>query len=447
MQMKTVCVVGLGYVGLPLAVAWGRAGFSVLGIDLDEGKVGQLREGKSPIGDVPDSDVAELVNSGRLSVANDYGMLPSADIISVCVPTPIALAKTPDLTHVIDAARGIAGYLRPGQLVILESTTYPGTTEEVVLPILERSGLKVGADFYLAFAPERINPGDRKNTLANTPRVVGGVTPACSEAAKTALSCIAPKVHVVGSPKAAEMTKLWENIFRSVNVAMANELALLCERMSIDVWEVIEAASSKPFGFMPFYPGAGVGGHCIPVDPYYLSWKAREYDFYTRFIDLASQVNLSMPYHVVERVAEALNSQGKSLAGSRILILGVAFKKDVDDARNSPAEKVIELLARRGAHVCYNDPFVPHFNVDGSPFIEGHLSLDSTSLSDEGISRSDCTIIVTGHTQYDYERLAELAPLIVDCCNATRNIKSRRGNVVRVGSPNGNGSANTKGFR
>jgi UDP-N-acetyl-D-glucosamine dehydrogenase len=342
--------------------------------------------------------------------------------------------KAPDLIYIEQASRGIASRLRADQLIILQSTTYPGTTEEFVLPILEESGLKAGEDFYLAFSPERINPGDRQFTVENTPKVVGGLTPQCTELARLLLAQLFAHVHVVSSPRAAEMSKLLENIFRSVNIALVNELALLSERMEIDIWEVIEAAKTKPFGFMPFYPGPGVGGHCIPVDPYYLSWKAREYDFYTKFIELAAEVNQTMPYHVVDLVAQALGLEGKSLANAQVLILGVAFKRDIDDARNSPAERIIELLLRRGAQVNYNDPYVPRYRVGRDVFCPDERWLESVELTRDTLASADCVVIVAGHDATDYAQVVNWARLVVDTVNITKGL-SGSARVVRVGAP------------
>jgi UDP-N-acetyl-D-glucosamine dehydrogenase len=430
----TVAVIGLGYVGLPLAVGFARAGYQVLGLDVDPAKVDSLSQGRSYIQDVASSDLAAVVASGRLKATTDYRLLGEMDAIFICVPTPFDARKAPDLSYVEEAARGIAAHLRAGQLVVLQSTTYPGTTEEFVLPLLEESGLKAGLDFCLAFSPERINPGDQKYTVENTPKVVGGLTPRCTELARALLAELFAHVHVVSSPRAAEMTKLLENIFRSVNIALVNELALLSERMGIDLWEVIEAAKTKPFGFMPFYPGPGVGGHCIPVDPYYLSWKAREYDFYTKFIELAAEVNLAMPYHVVDVISQALGHEGKVLTGSRILVIGVAFKRDIDDARNSPAERIIELLLRRGADVCYSDPYVPRYRVGRDVFCPEERWLEHVELSDELLASADCAVIVAGHRVVDYARLLEQASLVVDTDNSTHGLRGTA-RVVRIGAP------------
>jgi UDP-N-acetyl-D-glucosamine dehydrogenase len=429
-----LAVIGLGYVGLPLAVGFARAGYPVLGLEVDERKVAAVNEGRSYIQDVAGSDVMSLVKAGHLSASNDYDLLLNADAIFICVPTPFDSMKAPDLTYIAQAARGIASRLRAGQLVILQSTTYPGTTEEFVLPLLEESGLQGGRDFHLAFSPERINPGDREYTVENTPKVVGGLTPHCAELARSLLAQLFAQVHVVSSPRSAEMSKLLENIFRSVNIALVNELALLSERMGIDIWEVIEAAKTKPFGFMPFYPGPGVGGHCIPVDPYYLSWKAREYDFYTKFIELAAEVNQTMPYHVVDLVSQALSQEGKPLEGAKVLVLGVAFKRDIDDARNSPAQRIIELLLTRGARVSYNDPFVPRYRVGRDVFHPEERWLESVDLTDQVLADADCVIVVAGHKATDYSKVLQQARIVVDTVNATRGIGGPA-HVVRVGAP------------
>lgn len=430
-----IVVIGLGYVGLPLAVELARLGYAVDGLEVDPARVEAIAAGRSYIGDVPAQAVSELVKRQRLRATSDYAILRQADAIFICVPTPFDEAKAPDLSYVVAAARGIAEHLQPGQLIILQSTTYPGTTEEVVLPLLQAKGMAAGQDFFLAFSPERINPGDRQHTVANTPKVVGGVTPPCAELARLLLSQLTPEVHLVSSPRAAEMTKLLENIFRSVNIALVNELAKLCEVMGIDIWEVIRAATTKPFGFMPFYPGPGVGGHCIPVDPYFLSWKAREYDFYTKFIELAADVNQSMPYHVVARLSDALNERGKTLRGSKILILGVAFKPDVDDARNSPAQRIIQLLVARGAQVNYHDPYVPIFEVGPDPILPQRLVLRSLPLGGETLREQDGVVIVTGHRSLDYPRIVAQASLVLDTMNATQGINDHSERIARLGAP------------
>jgi UDP-N-acetyl-D-glucosamine dehydrogenase len=430
-----ICIIGLGYVGLPLAVGFAKAGYRVFGLDVDGRKVAALERGESYIQDVLGQEVLPLVTAGMLIPTTDYCTLGFVDVIFICVPTPFDEMKAPDLSFIVRASEGIVYHLRPEQLIVLQSTTYPGTTEEVVLPILERSGLEAGVDFHLAFSPERINPGDKVFTAENTPKVVGGLTPRCSELARALLAQLTPEVHIVSSPRVAEMTKLLENIYRSVNIALVNELALLSERMGIDIWEVIEAASTKPFGFMPFYPGPGVGGHCIPVDPYYLSWKAREYDFYTKFIELAAEVNQAMPYHAVSKISEGLNRQGKPLRGARVLILGVTFKRDVDDARNSPAQRIIELLLAQEVQVTYNDPHVPQFKVGHDVFYRDELTLRSAELSERLLAEHDCTVIVAGHTSYDYVWVVRHAPLIIDTVNATRGVTEGREKILRVGVP------------
>jgi UDP-N-acetyl-D-glucosamine dehydrogenase len=416
-------------------VEFARLGFRVIGLDVNEKRVAAIKRGESYISDVAGDGIASLITAGRLKATTDYETLREADIILICVPTPFDEMKAPDLSFIVRASEGIGSHLRPGQLIVLQSTTYPGTTEEVVLPILERSGLEAGVDFYLAFSPERINPGDKVFTVENTPKVVGGLTPRCSELARALLAQLTPQVHVVSSPRVAEMTKLLENIYRSVNIALVNELALLSERMGIDIWEVIEAASTKPFGFMPFYPGPGVGGHCIPVDPYYLSWKAREYDFYTKFIELAAEVNQAMPYHVVSKISEGLNRQGKPLRGAKVLILGVTFKRDVDDARNSPAQRIIELLLAQKVQVTYNDPYVPQFRIGHDVFYRDGLTLRSVDLSETLLAEQDCTVIVAGHTSYDYGWVVRHAPLIIDTVNAARGVSEGREKIVRIGVP------------
>jgi UDP-N-acetyl-D-glucosamine dehydrogenase len=428
-----VAIIGLGYVGLPLATAFAKAGFRTTGLDVDHRKVDAIVEGRSYIPDVPDDDVAVHVQSGRLTATSDYNVLSEVDAIFICVPTPYDAQRAPDLFCIRSASKGIEPRLKPGQLIVLQSTTYPGTTEEIVQPILEQSGLKAGVDFYLAFSPERIDPGNKQWSAYNTPKVVGGLTPECTQLAVDLLLQMGASVHPVSSTRTAEMTKLLENTFRAVNIALVNELALLTERMGIDFWEVVEAAKTKPFGYMPFTPGPGVGGHCIPVDPYYLSWKAREYDYYTEFIELAGEVNQAMPYHVVDLVAQALSLCEKPLYGARVLVLGVAFKPDIDDARNSPAERVIELLLSRGAVVRYHDPYVPRFQVGDDVFHREAIVLESVSLTEEEIAAADCAVIVTDHRSVDYARVVKHAALVVDTRNVTAGLSD--GEVVRLGAP------------
>ncbi len=429
-----IAVIGAGYVGLPLAMALADAGFPVTALDLDSRKVDSLRAGQSYIQDVSSESVQQQLTAGRLRATTDYAVLGEADVVFVCVPTPFDKMKTPDLRHIVHAAQGIADHLHPEQLVVLQSTTFPGTTEEVVQPILEHTGLKAGRDFYLAFSPERIDPGTAHGyTVYNTPKVVGGVTPTCAELTAAVLRTINPHIHLVSTPRAAEMTKLLENIFRSVNIALVNELALLSERMGIDMWEVIGAARTKPFGFMPFYPGPGVGGHCIPVDPYYLSWKAREYDFFTKFIQLAAETNEAMPHHVAALVAEALARRGKTVRGARILALGVAFKKDVDDARNSPAERLIELLLAQGADVSFHDPHVARFRIGGNPFLPATRELTCVELDAATLAQADLVVIVVAHSAYDWPWIVDHAPLVVDTVNVTDGAAPDR--VIRLGAP------------
>jgi UDP-N-acetyl-D-glucosamine dehydrogenase len=433
---KLIAVIGLDYVGLPLAVAFGRANVPVVGVELSAHKVDELNAGRSYIPDVPTSDIASLVKAGWLRPTTDYEAVRDADSIFICVPTPYDATKAPDLTYIINAVEGIAPRLRAGHLVVLQSTTYPGTTDEVVLPILERTGLKAGVDFDLAFSPERIDPGNTKFSAINTPKVVGGTSERATQRAADLLRRIGAPVEIVSSARAAEMTKLLENIFRSVNIALVNEMALLCERMGLNVWEVIRAASTKPFGFMPFYPGPGVGGHCIPIDPLYLSWKAREYDFHTNFIDLAAEVNESMPYHVVDLVTQALSNQGRGVANSQVLVLGVAFKHDIDDPRNSPAERVIELLLLRGAQVSYYDAYVPQYSIGPDVYHRDRQLLTSIELTDDALRQADCVVIVTGHHNVDYTRVVECARLVVDSCNATGQVAAARDKVMRLGASN-----------
>ena len=430
-----VGVIGLGYVGLPLATGLAKCGFNVVGIDATQAKIDSISRGISYIPDVLTSDVADLTRRKLLIATTDYGVLADVDVIFICVPTPFNPMKAPDLTFVQQAAAGIAKHLQPGQLIVLQSTTYPGTTEEVVQPLLEQAGLIAGKDFFLAFSPERIDPGRSDFTVENTPKVVGGINAESAQLAGDLLAHLTPQIHLVSSPRAAEMTKLLENIFRSVNIALVNELALLSERMGIDFWEVIEAAKTKPFGFMPFYPGPGVGGHCIPVDPYYLSWKAREYDFYTRFIELAAEVNGDMSYHTVELIRQGLNRSGKSLRGSSVLILGVAFKPNIDDARNSPAERVIELLVKDGTCVTYHDPYVTHFAVGGNVVLHEKIMFDGVPLTPETLAAADGVVIITGHKDIDYEWVIAHSPVVIDTVNVTHNLKIDTGNVLRLGAP------------
>jgi UDP-N-acetyl-D-glucosamine dehydrogenase len=419
-----VAVIGCGYVGLPLAVAFAHAGFRVLALDLDEKRISQLRRGSSYIRDVADAELGPAVRDGKLNPTTDYDSLREADVILVAVQTPFDRAKQPDLRFIVKAAEGISTRLHQGQLVILESTTYPGTTDEVMKPILERSGLRAGHDFFLAFSPERIDPGNTTFRINNTPKVVGGVDPLSTDLAVAILEQITEgHVHPVSSARVAELTKLLENTFRSVNIALVNELAMLCDRMHLDVWEAIDAAATKPYGFMPFYPGPGVGGHCIPVDPYYLAWKAREFDFHTRFIELAAETNLSMPFFTVGRIRKMLDDGGKALRGARVLALGAAFKRDIDDARQSPAVRVMEILSDQGADLQYHDPYVPSVRLEVPLFADGGgPTLQSVALEDETLRRADCVVILVAHSGIDYGRVVRFAPRVFDAVNATRGL-------------------------
>jgi UDP-N-acetyl-D-glucosamine dehydrogenase len=424
-----VGVVGLGYVGLPLAVEFAHAGFQVTGIDLDERKVAQLNGGESYIQDVPTSVVAPLVKAGKLAATTNPGAVSDFDTINICVPTPLRKTKDPDLSFVVSAVEAIQGHLHPGMLVILESTTYPGTTEEVVQPILEKTGLKAGVDFFLAFSPERVDPGNEKWNTKNVPKVVGGLTPDCARLAGALYRSSIDRVVEVSSPKVAEMVKLLENTFRAVNIGMVNELAMMCDRLGISVWEVVEAAATKPFGFMPFYPGPGLGGHCIPIDPFYLSWKVKEVGFEARFIELAGQVNGSMPHHVVDKITDALNTQGKAVKGANILTLGVAYKRDIDDVRESPALDVMALLLKKGGRVTYHDPFAP--KIDGHHW-PGGVDLTSQPLTNELLSGADCVVILTDHRQFNYADIVKHARVVVDTRNA---IKTAHPHVFKLGAP------------
>lgn len=418
-------VIGLGYVGLPLAVAFSQAGFRVIGFDVQQKRVELVNQGRSYIADVSNERLSFAVTSKVLEATRDKSRFREVDAYCICVPTPLTKSKEPDLSYVVHEVEEISRRIRPMQLVILESTTYPGTTREVILPILERSELKPGTDFYLAFSPERVDPGNKKYTIKNTPKIVGGINAESTRLAGLLYRQVADIVVTVSSPAVAEMTKVFENVFRSVNIALVNELAQLCEKMRISVWEVIDAASSKPFGYMPFYPGPGVGGHCIPLDPYYLANKAREYDFHTRFIELAAEVNERMPYHVVSRIMEALSAKGKSLNGAKVLVLGVAYKKDAGDTRESPSLKIVQLLHEKGAVIDYNDPYIPTVTLDGGG------SLISTELTDERLVSADCVAIATDHSCYDLEKIVTSAKLVFDARGMTRGLK--RNNIIRLG--------------
>jgi len=433
-----VGIIGLGYVGLPLALRFAGQGHRVTGFDTDPAKVKKLNAGQTYIEHIPAETIGAFVKEKKFSATGDFACLREVDAILICVPTPLDERREPDLTFVEQTAQAIQPHLQREQLVVLESTTYPGTTEELVLPILEQSGLRCpivnrneaenpATDFYLAFSPEREDPGNKEFGLAQIPKVVGGVNPPSRRAAENLYAQVVSRVVAVSSTRAAEMTKLLENIFRSVNIALVNELKMLSLRMGVDIWEVIDSAATKPFGFMPFYPGPGLGGHCIPVDPFYLSWKAREYDFATRFIELAGEVNTAMPYHVVNAVADALNQHQKSLKGSRILILGMAYKKDVDDTRESPSLKLMQLLGQRGAQVDYNDPHIPHlYKMRHYDYSDKR----SVELTPQNLAGYDCVVVATDHSAYDFAAIVASARLVVDTRNATRRVTAHREKIV-----------------
>ena len=414
-------IVGLGYVGLPLAVELGKAGFPVTGIDLDESKIARINSGSSYILDVPTADLALLVEARTLRATTDFSIIQELDTINICVPTPLRKTKDPDMSYIVSACQEIAKYIHPGMLIILESTTYPGTTDELVLPMLERDDMKVGRDFFLCFSPERVDPGNPNFQTHNIPKVVGGITPACTEMGSLFYSQALEKVVPVSSTRVAEMVKLLENTFRMINIGLANEMALMCDRMQINVWEVIDAAATKPFGFMPFYPGPGLGGHCIPIDPFYLSWKTKQAGIEARFIELAGYINGQMPHFVVDKVQNALNDHSKPLKGSHIHILGVAYKKDIEDVRESPALDIIHLLNRRGARVTYTDPHVPTLQHEGVASHSEGLELTGTA---------DCVLILTNHSAFSYDSIVKKARLIVDTRNALRGYTAE--NIARL---------------
>ncbi len=422
-------VVGLGYVGLPLAVEFAKAGFHTTGIDLDARKVEAVQEGRSYIPDVASADVEALRTSGKLDATTDFSIVRELDTINICVPTPLRKTKDPDMSYIVSAAESIAKYLHPGLLVCLESTTYPGTTDEVVRPLLEATGLKAGRDFFLAFSPERVDPGNATFQTHNVPKVVGGLTANCLELATALYGSAISTIVPVSSTRVAEMVKLLENTFRAVNIGLVNELALMCDRMEIDVWEVVDAAKTKPFGFMAFYPGPGLGGHCIPIDPYYLSWKAKQSGFDPRFIELAGHINGGMPHYVVDKVAEALNTKRKAINGSKILIAGVAYKRNIDDLRESPALDVMGLLHARGASITYADPFVPE--IDAREW-SGRIPLKAVTVSRGSFAAYDCIVVITDHQAFDYTGMVAEADLIVDTRNA---IKTSAPNVFKLGAP------------
>jgi len=416
-----VGIVGLGYVGLPLAVEFAKAGFVVTGIDVSAEKTRRVNAGDSYVGDIPSATLAPLVTAGKLRATTDFAAIRELDTINICVPTPLRKTKDPDMSYIVSASQEIANHFHAGLLVILESTTYPGTTDELVLPMLTKSGLEVGRDFFLCFSPERVDPGNPKYQTANIPKVVGGCTAACTEMGRLFYSQALQHVVPVSGTQVAEMVKLLENTFRMINIGLVNEIALMCDRMGINVWEVIDAAATKPFGFMPFYPGPGLGGHCIPIDPFYLSWKTRQAGIEARFIELAGYINGQMPHFVVGKIQSALNDAGRPVKGSHIHVMGVAYKRDIDDLRESPALDVMLLLQRRGGVVTYSDPYVPTVRLDG---------LDLTSCSEEIAAAADCTVIITDHAAFDYQALVARAPLLVDTRNALKGVNSPK--IVRL---------------
>lgn len=418
-------VVGLGYVGLPLAVEKAKAGYNVTGFDVQEKKVDSVNKGINYIGDIIDTDLKNLVQTGKLKATTDFSFVRDVDTVCIAVPTPLDLYKQPDLSYVISSTRSVAKYVHKGMLVVLESTTYPGTTEEVCKPILEESGLKCGVDFFLAFSPERVDPGNKMYKTKNTPKVVGGCTRECTEvAAMLYRSVLQSEVYEVSSPAVAEMEKILENTFRNINIALANEMAILCNRMGIDVWEVVDAAKTKPYGFMPFYPGPGLGGHCIPLDPFYLEWKAKEYDYHTKLIETSGIINDYMPEYVVEQAMKLLNTQKKAMNGSKVLLLGVAYKKDIDDLRESPALKVIDNLIKNDAEIIYNDPYIPEFTHNNVKYVSQDL--------DKSVKEADIVIITTDHSDYDYEKIAAEAKIIYDTRNAMKDVKNNKGKIHKL---------------
>jgi UDP-N-acetyl-D-glucosamine dehydrogenase len=411
-----VGIVGLGYVGLPLAVEFAKAGFSVTGIDLVESKVARINAGDSYVQDICPAEVARLVDENRLTATTDFSVISELDTINICVPTPLRKTKDPDMSYIVSACQEIARYFHPGMIAILESTTYPGTTEEVVLPMLSTPDMQVGRDFFLCFSPERVDPGNARFQTRNIPKVVGGVTPACTEMGAHFYSQALETVVPVNGTQVAEMVKLLENTFRMINIGMVNEMAVMCDRMGINIWEVIDAAATKPFGFMPFYPGPGLGGHCIPIDPFYLSWKTRQAGVEARFIELAGYINGQMPHFVAEKVQHALNDRGKAVKGSRVHILGVAYKRDIDDVRESPALDIMHLLQRRGAILTYSDPYVPLIRIDGNEIFASEM--------EAALGQADCAVIITDHSTVDYQAVLRDASLVVDTRNTLRGIQS-----------------------
>ena len=418
-----VGIIGLGYVGLPLALEFGKAGFKVTGFDIDIAKVKNANKGRSYVKDIKSADLAREVERGKFVATTDFNRLGEMDAISICVPTPLNKTRDPDMSYIIAATKELSKKLKRGQLIVLESTTYPGTTEEVILPMLEEKGFKAGKDFYLAFSPERVDPGNKVYQTGNTPKVIGGITKKCLQLASLLYGQVIERIVPVSSTRAAEMVKMLENTFRAINIGLANEVAIMCDKLCIDVWEVVDAASTKPFGFMPFYPGPGLGGHCIPVDPSYLSWKMRMLNYNARFIELASEINSSMPEYVVNKIVDALNRKGKAMKGAKVLIIGVTYKKDIEDIRESPALSIIEHLIKKGVRVSYNDPFVKQLSLDGTGF-------KSLRLTPKMLSSADCVVIVTDHSIYNYGEIVKYSRMVIDTRNVTKHINSQK--IVRL---------------
>ena len=423
-----VGVVGMGYVGLPLGMAFAEAGFPVTGLDVDTRKVDSIGKGESYIKHIPSAPLKELTSAGKLKATTDFARAKEMDCIIICVPTPLTASREPDMSYIVKTGEALSPHVRPGQLFILESTTYPGTTDEVLKPLLEKSGLKAGVDFHLAFSPEREDPGNKNFNTKTIPKIVGGFTPGCLEVAQALYSSALKETVAVSSTRVAELAKLLENIYRCVNIAMVNEMKMLCDRMNIDVWEVINAAATKPFGFQAFYPGPGLGGHCIPIDPFYLTWKAREYEFHTKFIELAGEVNTQMPYYVVTRTMEALNKTRKTLNGAKVLCIGAAYKKDIDDMRESPSLRIITLLKEKGAEVDYHDPYVPRLE-EGHGF---HFSMQSVPLNAETLGQYDAVVILTDHSNIDYNMVVKQSQVVVDTRNACKNVGPGREKVTKA---------------
>lgn len=420
-----VAVIGLGYVGLPLAMEIARAGFHVSGIDIDEKKVSGIKKGISPVLDVPDKELRTAMEKGLFEATTDFSALAKADAVSICVPTPLRKTRDPDISYIVAAVEKIKNFIKQQQLIVLESTTYPGTTRELIMPTLEIGGLKAGRDFYLAFSPERIDPGNKHFMTKNTPKVVGGISDACTKIAALFYSQFIENVVPVKTADAAEMVKLLENTFRSVNIGLVNEMAIICNKLNIDVWEVIDAAATKPFGFMPFYPGPGLGGHCIPIDPHYLSWKLKELNYNARFIELAGEVNTHMPEFVLDKIVDVLNKKKKSLKGAKVFVLGISYKKDIDDMRESPALDIIGLLMGKEAVVSYTDPYVPAIKLKD-------IKLNSSKLTPDNLKKADCVVLVTDHSSFDYEMIATHSKVIIDTRNALKKVSSHRGKIIKL---------------